>query len=161
MVAKRCTTKSRFSARCLPRSIAGLRSQCRRFSGGVGLLTTVGVDVEGGFFVRLRKSIRSYFYITLLSWEFLLKWYTSFEIYVETENSCWVPLFPLIASCYKIVNSQTSFTLQYVEESETGDGVGVGRRSRVWSRYRSRSGKFWKGRSWSRSFYLRLRNPDQ
>jgi len=26
-------------------------------------------------------------------------------------NSCSVPQFPLIASCYKIVDSQTSFTL--------------------------------------------------
>jgi len=27
------------------------------------------------------------------------------------QNSCCVPRFPLIASCYKIVDSRTSFTL--------------------------------------------------
>jgi len=57
----------------------------------------------------------------------------SSETLIETENSCWVPRFPLIASCYKIVNSQTSFTL-----------------------WKGRSLKFWKG--WSRTFCLRLRN---
>jgi len=54
---------------------------------------------------------------------------------METENSCCVPRFPLIASCYKIVDFQTSFKLCL----------------------RSRSSKFWKGRSLT--FYLRLRNP--
>jgi len=34
----------------------------------------------------------------------------SFESFIATKNSCRVPRFPLIASCYKIVNSQTSFT---------------------------------------------------
>jgi len=57
----------------------------------------------------------------------------SFEAFIETENSCCVPRFPLIASCYRIVDSQTSFTL----------------------RSRRRRQKFWKG--WSRTFYLRLR----
>jgi len=45
----------------------------RRFLGGVGggfPTTTLGV----GFFVRLRMSNWIIFYITLLSWEFLLKW---------------------------------------------------------------------------------------
>jgi len=63
-----------------------------------------------------------------------LKWYNVFETFIETEDSCCVPRFPLIASCYKIVDSQTLFTLRY----------GVGSRSR----------KFWKGRT----FYLQLRN---
>jgi len=31
----------------------------------------------------------------------------SFETFIETENSCRVPRFPLIASCYKIVDIQT------------------------------------------------------
>jgi len=30
---------------------------------------------------------------------------------METDKSSCVPRFPLIASCYEIVNSQTSFTL--------------------------------------------------
>jgi len=55
----------------------------------------------------------------------------SFETFIETENSCCVPRFPLIASCYKIVDSQTSSLC--VKGSE-----------------------IWKGRSWT--CYLRLRN---
>jgi len=51
-----------------------------RFLGGVGFLTTLGVVVGVGFFVRLRlqKSNWIIFYITLLCWEFLLKWYNFF-----------------------------------------------------------------------------------
>jgi len=30
---------------------------------------------------------------------------------VETDNSCCVPRFPLSVRCYKILDSQTSFTL--------------------------------------------------
>jgi len=37
--------------------------------------------------------------------QFLLK------TFVETENCCCVPRFSLIASCYQIVDSQTSLTL--------------------------------------------------
>jgi len=59
----------------------------------------------------------------------------SFETFVETENSCCAPRFPLIANCYKTVERQTSFPLMF----------------------RSRSRKFWKARS--RIFYLRPRNP--
>jgi len=49
----------------------------RRLFGGVRFLTKLGVGV--GFFVqfRLRKSTLDHFYITLLSWEFLLNWYDS------------------------------------------------------------------------------------
>jgi len=32
------------------------------------------------------------------------------EIFLEAENSCRVPRFPLSAGCYKIVDSQTPFT---------------------------------------------------
>jgi len=35
----------------------------------------------------------------------------SFETFIETENSCCAPRFPLIVSCYKIADSQTSFML--------------------------------------------------
>jgi len=50
------------------------------FLGGVGdgFLTTLGVGV--GFFVRVRLRMPSWFifYITLLNWKFLLKWYNLF-----------------------------------------------------------------------------------
>jgi len=45
------------------------------------------------------------------------------ETFIKTENSCRVSLFPLIASCYKIVDSQTSFKFCY--------GVGVGNFGKV------------------------------
>jgi len=35
----------------------------------------------------------------------------SFETYIETINSCCVPRSPLLASCQRIVYSQTLFTL--------------------------------------------------
>ena len=44
------------------------------------------------------------FFITLLSREFLLKF--SLETFIETENFCCAPRFPLIDSCNKIVDSQ-------------------------------------------------------
>jgi len=69
------------------------------------------------------------------------------ETFIERENSCCVPRFPLIASCYKFVDSQTSFTLCELE-------------SEILER-RHRYQKFWKGRSWSRTFYLWLRNRDR
>jgi len=54
-------------------------------------------------------------YIALLGWNpnsCLLKWYKFLLTFsIETENSCCVPRFPLIPSCYKIVDSQASFTL--------------------------------------------------
>jgi len=82
----------------------------RRLLGGVGVrfLTTLGVGVK--FFVRLRKSNWIIFYITHLSWEFVIKCTLSFETFVETEISCWAPRFPFTRNCYKVVNSQTSFT---------------------------------------------------
>ena len=59
----------------------------------------------------------------------------SFEAFVDAENSCCVSRFPLIASCYKIIDSQINFI-----------------------HFMLRSRKYWKGRSWSRTFYLRLPN---
>jgi len=57
--------------------LAGLWS--RSFLGGVGFLTTLGVGV--GFFcpTPTPKVQWDHFYITLLSWEFLLKWYNFFK----------------------------------------------------------------------------------
>jgi len=55
----------------------------------------------------------------------------SFETFIEAENSCCVPRFPLIAGCYKNC-WQPNF---------------------IHVMLRSRSRKFWKGRS--RTFHLR------
>ena len=102
--------------------------------GAVGILKTLGV----GFFIRLRLRMSSWiiFYITLLNWEFLLKWYNFFWTFAETEISCCPPRFPLIL----IVKVHSL----YAKESESGVGnfgkVGVGnlgsrsRKSRSWSR---------------------------
>jgi len=50
------------------------------------------------------------FYITLLNWEFLFKWYNFFETLVETEISCRAPRLPLILT--------VKFHSLYVKESE-------------------------------------------
>ena len=60
----------------------------RRFLGGVGVrfLTTLRVGVE--FFCPTPTpdvQLDCFFYITLLNWEFLLKWYNFFESFVETD----------------------------------------------------------------------------
>jgi len=47
---------------------------------------------------------------------------------LETENSCCVPQFPFIASCYKIVDSH--FHSRYVKESEP-ESENVGRSESV------------------------------
>jgi len=43
----------------------------------------------------------------------------SFETFIETENFCYAPQFLLLASCYKTVDTRTSFTLCY--EFEVGN----------------------------------------
>ena len=60
----------------------------------------------------------------------------SFETFVETENSCRVPQFPLIASCQKLLTAKLHS--HYVKESVSESEI-------------------WKGRSWSWTFYIRLR----
>ena len=112
---------------------------------GVGLLTTLGVGV--GFFcptptpdVQL-----NHFYIRLLNREFLLKWYNTFETFVETEFSCCIPRFPLILTA--------KFHSLCVKESE----LEILERSEM---LESRSRKFRKVAGGSRTFYLRLINPD-
>jgi len=67
--------------------------------GGVGFLTTLGV----GFFVRLRMPSWVMFYITLLNWEFLLKWCNFFRKFVETD-------FLLCTTISINFNSQILFT---------------------------------------------------
>ena len=126
----------------------------RRFLGGIRVefLRTPGVGVSVGFFVRHGMSNWIISCITLLQaingnscWNPCWNGTIYFQTFIETENSCSVPRFSLIACCCKIVDSQTS--LRYVKGWEAG--VAVGNQSR----------KCWKGRSWSRTFYLRLRNP--
>jgi len=77
------------------------------------------------------------FYITLLSWKFLLDrcnflW-----------NFCWNREFLLCSTisteCWLLQNSWPPNFIHFM--------------------LKSRSQKFWKGRSWSQTFYLRLRNP--
>jgi len=77
----------------------------RRFLGGVGIgfLTTLGVGV--GFFVRLRISNWIIFYIILLNWESLLKWYNLFW------NFCWNRDFLLWTTISIDFNNQISFPL--------------------------------------------------
>ena len=77
------------------------------------------------------------FHITLLNWEFLLKWYNF------VWDFCWDRYFLLCTTISTDFNSQISFPSCW----------GVGSRKFLKGR------KFWKRRSWSRIFYLRLRNP--
>ena len=51
-------------------------------------------ESEWDFFVRLRMSDWIIFYITLLNWEFLLKWYTLFW------NFCWNRDYPLCTTAF-------------------------------------------------------------
>ena len=75
-------------------------------------------EPEWDFFVRLRVSNWIIFYITLLNWEFLLKWYNLFEILLK-QISCCAPRFLLILTA--------KFHYLYVKESEfwnfTSDSV--------------------------------------
>jgi len=103
------------------------------------ILATLGVGV--GFFSRIRMSNWIMFYITLQNWEFLLKWCNFFWPFVDTEISCCASRYPLILTA--------KFYSLYVKESESENlqrsesGVAVG----------------YFGKSESRIFYLRLRNP--
>jgi len=56
------------------------------------------------------------------------------------QNSCCVPQFPLIASCYKIVDSQTSFKL--CEGVRNFGKVRVGVRVRTFWKQGVEDGKF-------------------
>ena len=87
-------------------------------------------ESEWDFFVPLRMSNCIIFYITLLNWEFLLKWYNFFW------NFCWNRGLLLCTTISIDFNSQISFP--YVKESES-EILESGSRSRI--------------------FYLRLRNP--
>jgi len=99
-----------------------------RCLGGIGFLTTLRVGV--GFFC----STWLIFYITLLSWEFLLKWYNFLW------NFCWNREF-LLCTTISIESVATKFLQP----------------NYIHFMLRSRSPKFWKGLS--RTFCLRLHNP--
>jgi len=65
--------------------------QIRSFLGGVGFLTTLS---RNQIFCPTPNIQLDHFYITLLSWEFLLKWYNLFW------NFCWKRVFLLcIMAC--------------------------------------------------------------
>ena len=86
----------------------GLRSRSRRFLGAVGFLATLGVGV--GFLSDSGCPIGSFFYITLLNWEFLLKWYNFFW------NFCWIRAFLLCTTIS--IDFKTNF-IRCVKESES------------------------------------------
>jgi len=69
--------------RCQSRNSCRSREESRVFLGGVGFLTILGGGVGFFFWILLRMSNWIIFYITLLNWEFLLKWYNFFW------NLCW------------------------------------------------------------------------
>jgi len=78
-IANRLSLSREVSLRGGAYHLTGLRS--RNALGGVGFLTTLGVGV--GLFCPTPDVQLYCFYITLLSWEFLLKWYNFFW------NICW------------------------------------------------------------------------
>jgi len=114
---------------------------CGVESQGVG---GVWVESESDFFVRLRlrKSIWLIFFITLLSWEFLLKWQISCE-------TCWNREFLLCTTisidCYLLQNSWQPNFIHFM--------------LRNWSRESESEILERSELSRSRTFYLRLRNP--
>ena len=93
--------------------LRGLRN--RRFLDRVGFLTTLGV---GFIYLTPELQLNHFLHHTLPNSCLLKNDTISFETFMETENSCCVPRFPLIASCYRIVDSQTSFTFLQSRESE-------------------------------------------
>jgi len=74
--------------------------------GGVGFQRTVDVGVGVGFCPTPTPEIQLDHFL-----HYTPNLGISAETYVETENSCCAPRFPLIASCCKIFDSQTSFNL--------------------------------------------------
>ena len=106
------------------------RLRSRRLLGGVGFgfLRSVGYFyIRLGYFYPTPTVQLNHFnhYTPKLGILTRACWYgtVSFEMFMQTEIYCCVPRFPLVASCYKIVNSQTSFMLCY--------GVGVGHFGKV------------------------------
>ena len=80
-----------------------LKSVRRKALGWISYFTPTLGDGVGLFNPTLTPEVwLNDFYITLLSWEFLLNGTISLEALVETDNSCCAPQFPFIASCYKI-----------------------------------------------------------
>ena len=91
----------------------------RRCLSGARFLTTRGVGY--GFFcptptleVQLDQFFASHSKVGNSCWNGTI----TYETFVETENSCFVPRFPMSVRCCNILNCQNSFTLC--------EGVGVG-----------------------------------
>ena len=120
-----------FLNRSLLRFAPGLwsRSRSRTFSVGVEFFLS---DCDSGSPIEL--------FFTSHSWigNSCLNATIYFETFVDPEISCYAPSFPLILTTSKFNFLLTSNLIPFT--------------------LRSRSGKFWKGRS--RIVYLRLRNPD-
>jgi len=76
-----------------PYSKAGLRSRYRRFLGGVGFLTAleVGDKFLSGFGNPLESFFTSHLLVGNSCWNHTI----SFETFIETDNSCRIPGFPL------------------------------------------------------------------
>jgi len=90
-------------------------------------MATTGVRSFGFKFFRDRRiflsdsgcPIESVFYITLLNWEFLMKWYNFFETFIETEISFCVSRFPLISAKFHSFYVKESGS-EILEKSELG-----------------------------------------
>ena len=123
--------------------LSGLRSRSRKESEFFGWSR---IPNDTGSWIRIFLSdsysgcpIGSFFYITLLNWEILLKWYNFFR------NFNWNRHFLLCTTIYIDFNRQIPFPLSWGVGIETFGKVGVGRRETEILA--------------SRRFYLRLRNP--
>jgi len=108
----------------------------QRFLGGVGFLATLGVRVGVGFFVLLwiKKSNWIIFCITLKSWEFLLKRYNFLWKFCLKQS-----ILALYHHFYWVLDATNLLTAKLHPLI-------------------LRSQKFWKGQSWSQTFYLPLPN---
>jgi len=99
-----------------------LRSSCRADVASCWRTTDVlyRTDVSWGAMCLACNTPRTTHYWLAHFTYVLTRWNGTncFETFIETDNSCCAPRFPLIASCCKIVDSQISFTLCW------GDGVG-------------------------------------
>ena len=87
------------------------------FLGGVRFLTTLGVGVWFFCPTPSADAQLDHFYITLLNWEFWLKWYNFFWKF------CWIRGFLLCTTISIDFNSQISFSLC--------QGLGVGNFGKV------------------------------
>jgi len=118
-----CRWETKFLKSCMQGCGIGV-VRSRKFLGGVGVgfLTSLGIGV--GFFCSTPDVQLDHFCITLLCWEFLLKWYNFFW------NNCWNRYFLLCTTISIDFNSQTLFPLCCRVGVGVGNfgksGVGIG-----------------------------------